>query len=1216
MKQLVLRHHAEPDGTNPTITVIYQDPTTFQQETVGPFPFVLDFSDESRERLRWYLEEYLQCPLAVYRERALQAEAQMETLSAGLFEAVFKERAAYDLYRNVRDTLSETRIVVQANTSGGIALPWELIRDPGLTYGELAYQAHSFVRGEPNIPNTVAPPPQGSALNILLAISRPDDEKDVAFQSVARHLLEAFENQAGRVNIEVLRPATFTELARRLQEKPNHYHVFHFDGHGTFQGAPAHSSLLYQREGLGGKLYFEDGLASGQEEDGLISGERLGRVLAQAKVPIVLLNACQSGMVDPGSELVSLGNELLRSGACGVVAMSYSVYVQTAAAFMKSLYERLRAGDDLAGAHKKAVAALKDNPRRKSALGTDENLQDWVVPVLFERVAVTPLTKTASSSGTGSETTNETAEFALPKPPEYGFHGRDTITLKLERAFQNNTVALLWGMAGVGKTTTATAFARWRARTGALEGPVFFFSFEHHKTLAAVIGEIGRAYHKRWKARGEEWEHYDEGKKREEVVALLTQIPCFVIFDNFEPVSGFPTGTPSVWTDTEQAELKEFLSDLITRKAASKVLVTSRRKAEPVVPACPVVPLGGLPRHEALEMAGAILTRHGLNQVAIKKLPSFDKLLTFLNGNPLALQVMLPVLADGTRPDVLLTRLQAGTLNLPESDTTEQGRDKSLTASLTYRLESMSTIDIARLSIVGLFQGFVSVINLAQISSATSIPKEFRGLSIKKWTQILSSAVEIGLMQDMGSDGGIHFRIHPALSWFFHEKLIARFGKYIPKLELLFIESYTEYSEYLVSAFTANAHDVINVIDYEESNLLKALNIARIMRRDEFTSGILFAIEKLWTTQGRLEELEHLLLDLEYEVQDSNGQPKDSRNDLWIRCLEMRSVLLYYYRDFHNKIKIHERLVEYYMSISDELNLASSLHEMGIAYYYLHDFPESKALYLQSLEISRRIGYDAGVANTLHQLGNLLLSQPMMNLGEVERYYRESLEIRQRIGDETEIATSLFALSHVAEKCGKFDDAVMLCHQSLEIRRHLHNIRRIPESLLRLGQLLIERGNVTDSTHAEKLFRECLSLSQKTNNNHAQAHALNELGNIKKKQNYLDEAYQWYESSALISENNSMDVYYSSIFNMGSIEESRGDREKALLLYEKSESIVMKTKNLKNIQLIKEAVWRITNPNASLRRTISINFTPEGESIISYTMSDGEVDDTKKNADA
>ncbi len=115
MKQIILRHHAEPDGGKPTITVVYQDPTTFQQETVGPFPFVLDHTDADRVLLRWYLEEHLMCPLAVYKDRALQAEAVMEALGAKLFGAVFNERSAYDLYRNVRDTLRDTRIVIHAS---------------------------------------------------------------------------------------------------------------------------------------------------------------------------------------------------------------------------------------------------------------------------------------------------------------------------------------------------------------------------------------------------------------------------------------------------------------------------------------------------------------------------------------------------------------------------------------------------------------------------------------------------------------------------------------------------------------------------------------------------------------------------------------------------------------------------------------------------------------------------------------------------------------------------------------------------------------------------------------------------------------------------------------------------------------------------------------------------------------------------------------------
>jgi hypothetical protein len=37
----------------------------------------------------------------------------------------------------------------------------------------------------------------------------------------------------------VLRPPTFEQLTRVLTDKPGHYHVLHFDGHGTFPRAAA-----------------------------------------------------------------------------------------------------------------------------------------------------------------------------------------------------------------------------------------------------------------------------------------------------------------------------------------------------------------------------------------------------------------------------------------------------------------------------------------------------------------------------------------------------------------------------------------------------------------------------------------------------------------------------------------------------------------------------------------------------------------------------------------------------------------------------------------------------------------------------------------------------------------------------------------------------------------------------------------------------------------
>ena len=58
-----------------------------------------------------------------------------------------------------------------------------------------------------------------------------------------------------------------------------------------------------------------------------MTGEELGALLAGKGVPVVLLNACQSGMTHPESIYPSVGNQLLRTGARGVVAMTYSVYV-------------------------------------------------------------------------------------------------------------------------------------------------------------------------------------------------------------------------------------------------------------------------------------------------------------------------------------------------------------------------------------------------------------------------------------------------------------------------------------------------------------------------------------------------------------------------------------------------------------------------------------------------------------------------------------------------------------------------------------------------------------------------------------------------------------------------------------------------------------------------------------------------------------------------
>jgi len=62
----------------------------------------------------------------------------MSQLGERLFEAIFSSKETSRLVAHIADHLPDTRIVIHASDPAGIALPWELMRDPTLgEYGDL-----------------------------------------------------------------------------------------------------------------------------------------------------------------------------------------------------------------------------------------------------------------------------------------------------------------------------------------------------------------------------------------------------------------------------------------------------------------------------------------------------------------------------------------------------------------------------------------------------------------------------------------------------------------------------------------------------------------------------------------------------------------------------------------------------------------------------------------------------------------------------------------------------------------------------------------------------------------------------------------------------------------------------------------------------------------------------------------------------------------------
>src|SRR4051794_7518118 len=98
-------------------------------ETCPPVPFASPFGAAEREDLRWYLEDYLTMPFAVYEQRGQAVQARLSEWGRALFDAVFGAgKPGRDAYLRSREGACE--LVVRSKSPKFLSLPWELMQDP------------------------------------------------------------------------------------------------------------------------------------------------------------------------------------------------------------------------------------------------------------------------------------------------------------------------------------------------------------------------------------------------------------------------------------------------------------------------------------------------------------------------------------------------------------------------------------------------------------------------------------------------------------------------------------------------------------------------------------------------------------------------------------------------------------------------------------------------------------------------------------------------------------------------------------------------------------------------------------------------------------------------------------------------------------------------------------------------------------------------------
>jgi hypothetical protein len=849
-------------------------------ETVSRGRLEWPLDEGALEDLRWYLEDYLRAPFGVWEDRGPQIQAQLAAWGEAVFASVFGHGPASDAYQRARR--QELELVFRSADPRLLGLPWELMRDQT---GPVALNLAGVSRALPVSDLAQATAVPGGRLRVLMVISRPAGTGDIGYRMIARPLLERLDKVRGEVDLVVLRPPTLDALGSVLTEAVaagDPFHVVHFDGHGalpdqTDGSGSADRPGIMPGSGAEGVLAFE---RSGGGSD-YVAASKIAAVLAEAEVPVVVLNACQSGAVGKDVE-AAVATRLLQERAAAVVAMAYSVYAFAAAEFMAVFYEHLFAGDTVSAAVSAGRRRLFQHDGRPSPKG-DLPLPDWLVPVHYLRRDVSfpraqvsrPATDPSMEAPRDSLRTASAGRDgeAADLDPAGVFVGRDNLFYQLEAAVRLRKVAVLHGPAGTGKTELAKAFGRWWRDTGGTDKPewVLWHLFEPGVAsfgLDRVITEIGlRAF-------GPDFARHnqDQDKRRDRVEKLLSAQRLLLIWDNFETVRSMPDTARATGplNDNECATLKGFLARLAAT-GKSAVVITSRA-AEGWLGPIARIDVGGLAPDEAIQYASKLLAPYPAAAHRRTK-REFGELLQWLYGNPLSMRLVLPHL-ETTDPGELLAGLQ-GTAPLPGWDDGQDGQVTSLPASLGYSFAHLDPTHQRLLAAICLFQAIADYEVLEVFSSRDIVPQRFKGVSRQTWRAVLNAAAEAGLLARLGRG---MYRIHPALPAYLAAQWRAEEGRdyegqRADALQAL-LSAYATLGRWLWQQIdTGDAGFVYTLIGLQQYTMGHLLGYALDRHLWEEAQGIAGSVTRYWESRGLNAEADAWADRVRVAVEDIDGSP-------------------------------------------------------------------------------------------------------------------------------------------------------------------------------------------------------------------------------------------------------------------------------------------------------------------------------------------------------
>ena len=1060
--------------------------------------------------LKWYLERWPLWPSPHFATRALAVEEALATWGKLLFATldVPVAKEVWEAFRRAPMELDRCiSLYVEAEPPEGaspgetaagreaaaawLGLPWELLHDDRGFFADGARE----VRVRRRLPGRQekAPLLTTAPIRVLVVSPRPEDETAgfLDHRASAKPLMEAFAKLGSRAAVELLAEPTLPGMTQALREASKAgrpFHAVHFDGHGVFD----------RQSGLGA-LCFEDPADQDKYEkrrSQLVDAESLASTLRDFRVPLVVLEACQTAVAqeDP---LASVAARLLDGGVASVVAMSHSVLVETARRFVETFYGELATGATVGGAALAAQRRLRDDPVRGKTFYGELRLRDFFVPVLFQE-ALDPQLVTELPGGHAAATARELdaeAVAGVPKEPDHHFVGRSRQLLYLERLLLSERYVVIVGQGGEGKTTLAAELARWLVLAARFQKAVFVKVEDSlAQTARAVLSLIGGALSPNFDVdAGGDFE-----RGRQLVERSLGERPTLIVVDNVESLLG------SLELDGEVAEpeaAKQIFALLarLNSVGGTRLVLTSRSKLGD--PFARNFPLGRLSRDEGIDLVGKVLAEEHKTPPGKEQEGDVEALVEAAGGHARALVLLAREAGHaGLRgaAERMQELMEAMARRHPDD------RERSLLASVELSLRRLPAAIRTKLPPLGVFQGGGHGWVIAQVL----------GLDYKKNEEIElgRQLIEVGLAEGVAYG---HLRFDPALCPALRRELGEAEHERAREAWVAAMEIFTGY---LYHQQVQDARLAATLTLLELPNLLTGLAALAESVAAERVVSMATSLERLLQELGRPRALARVV-----EIREAAG----GRLGGWSHAqflTESAAIdrLLAAGRSAEAVEKARALLAKTLAATTAPY--PEEAYDMAMAHWRFAralQMSGSASAALPSLyEARNRFGLLASAENgmasrmavvCLTESGDCLFD--LGRLDEAAEVYEESIKLAEARNDRRSVAVGKGQLGTARLFQGRHQEALTAYAEARTIFEELGEPGSVAIAWHQAGMAHQEAG---EPEAAEQAYRQSLRLKVQQGNRPGEAATLNQLAGLHASEGRLEEAVRFYGEAATV----------------------------------------------------------------------------------------------------